>query len=87
MTKEYDNRNSGALFKNDKQGNAKRPDYSGSINVDGRDYWISAWLKEGQKGKFMSLSVKPKDAQPGGHPERHTKAKGAEMELDDSVPF
>ena len=66
----YDNRNSGIITRNDKQGNEKRPDYRGSINVDGRDYWISAWIKTGRDGtklagqKYMSLSVEPKDAQP-----------------------
>ena len=67
----YDNRNSGIITRNDKQGNEKRPDYRGSINVDGRDYWISAWIKTGRDGtklagqKYMSLSVEPKDAQAG----------------------
>jgi hypothetical protein len=65
----YDNTNSGLLAKNDKQGNESRPDYRGSINVDGRDYWLSAWIKTGRDGtklagqKYMSLSVKPKDEQ------------------------
>lgn len=57
----YDNTNSGALFKNDKKGVESRPDYNGSINVDGTDYWLSAWIKEGKSGKFMSLAVKPKE--------------------------
>lgn len=58
----YDN--SGVLFKNDKEGgNPSWPDYKGSITVDGKDYWLSAWIKDGKEGKkFMSLSVKPKDA-------------------------
>lgn len=61
--------NSGLLAKNDKQGNENRPDYRGSINVDGREYWLSAWIKQGRDGtklagqKYMSLSVKPKDEQ------------------------
>ena len=65
----YDNTNSGLLAKNDKQGNESRPDYRGSINVDGREYWLSAWIKTGRDGtklagqKYMSLSVKPKDEQ------------------------
>ena len=65
----YDNTNSGLLAKNDKQGNESRPDYRGSINVDGREYWLSAWIKQGRDGtklagqKYMSLSVKPKDEQ------------------------
>jgi hypothetical protein len=56
--------NSGALFKADaakKRENPKRPDYEGSAEVDGVDYWISAWLKEGKSGKFMSLAFKPKE--------------------------
>jgi hypothetical protein len=65
----YDNTNSGLLAENDKQGNESRPDYRGSINVDGREYWLSAWIKTGRDGtklagqKYMSLSVKPKDEQ------------------------
>ncbi len=60
--------NSGLLAKNDKQGNDSRPDYRGSINVDGTEYWLSAWIKTGRDGtklagqKYMSLSVQPKDA-------------------------
>ena len=64
MPKEYDNTNSGALFRNDKKETEKHPDYKGSLNVDGTDYWLSAWLKESKEGKkFMSLSVQPKDGQ------------------------
>lgn len=69
MNQAYDNTNSGLLTKNDKQGNDARPDMRGSINVDGVDYWLSAWIKEGRPGtklegqKYMSLSVKPKDSQ------------------------
>jgi hypothetical protein len=64
----YDNTNSGILTRNDKQGNENRPDYRGSINVDGVEYWLSAWIKEGRDGtklagqKYMSLSVQPKEA-------------------------
>ena len=70
----YDNTNSGLLAKNDKQGNEARPDYRGSINVEGREYWLSAWIKTGRDGtklagqKYMSLSVQPKDASYGGAP-------------------
>lgn len=60
---EYDNSNKGALFRNDKRTSDRAPEYNGSINVNGVDYWISGWIKEGQKGKFFSLSVQPKDQQ------------------------
>jgi len=70
----YDNRNSGIITRNDKQGYETRPDYRGSINVEGRDYWISCWIKTGRDGtklagqKYMSLSVKPKDEMPAPAP-------------------
>lgn len=51
---------SGSLFKNDKKGNDRAPDYKGDICVNGEVMEIAAWLKEGKAGKFMSLSVKPK---------------------------
>lgn len=60
---DYDNTNSGALFKNDKKSTDKHPDYRGQINVDGIEFWLSAWIKTGKSGKFMSLSVQPKEAQ------------------------
>jgi len=56
--------NSGILSKNERKGTDKHPDYTGSINVAGVDYWLSAWIKRNDKGKFMSLSVKRKDKQP-----------------------
>ena len=54
---EYDNTNTFTLFKNDKNGNEKAPDYSGKINVNGKDMQIAAWIREGKKGKFMSGKI------------------------------
>jgi len=60
--KQYDNNNSGVLFKNDKEGNPKRPDYKGHGEIQGVEYWLSAWVKESQNGKkYMSLSFTLKD--------------------------
>lgn len=53
----------GSLFKNDKKESDNHPDYKGSILINGVDCWLSAWLKTGKNGKWMSLSAKPKDAQ------------------------
>ncbi|MDD5688502.1 MAG: hypothetical protein PHE88_11805 [Elusimicrobia bacterium] len=53
--------NSGVLFKNDKKGNEKAPDYTGSGMVDGFEYKFAAWIKEGKKGKFMSVNFQRKD--------------------------
>jgi uncharacterized protein (DUF736 family) len=60
---EYDNRDRGALFKNNDKTEESQPDYRGNINVDGTEYWLSAWLKTSKAGmKYMSLSIKPKNA-------------------------
>ena len=57
---EYDNRNRGVLFRvTDKQGNEKRPDYNGSLNVNGVNYELSGWMKVSKAGnKFMSLTIR-----------------------------
>ena len=82
---EYDNNNRGSLFKNDRKDDAKFPDYKGSINVDGTDYWLSAWIKISKDGnKFMSLSVKNKNADAYLQPKKKVKQE----EFDDSdLPF
>jgi uncharacterized protein (DUF736 family) len=82
---EYDNTNRGSLFKNDRKDDAKFPDYKGSINVDGTDYWLSAWIKVSKDGnKFMSLSVKNKNADASLN-KKPSKVK--QEEFDDSMPF
>ena len=60
----YDNTNRGVLFKNNRKERDNQPDYTGKIDVGGTEYELAAWIKEGKAGKFMSLSVKPKDDQP-----------------------
>lgn len=65
--------NYGALFKRDKQGNEKRPDYSGEIEVAGVKYYLAAWLKKSVKGEvFMSLEATKVDKK---------------VEAGDDIPF
>ena len=62
---QYDNTNRGVLFRNHKKEQPNQPDHTGNINIDGQEYWLSAWVKESSNGnKFFSLSVKPKDSKP-----------------------
>jgi hypothetical protein len=53
----YDNTNSGVMFKNDKKGNEKAPDYKGKVNIEGKDKDIAGWIREGKSGKFISIKI------------------------------
>jgi len=58
--------------------------YKGSLNVEGVDFWISAWLKEGKDGtKFMSLSVKAKDQKEAKAPTK----RSPRQDFDEDAPF
>jgi len=95
----YDNTNTGVLFTNQRKESPKHPDWQGSINIEGREYWLSAWNnRHAAKGDYFRLTVKPKDAAP---PIRHEprdpvpmsrivpgveRAINASMGRDDNVP-
>jgi hypothetical protein len=78
----YDNTNRGALFNNkERKEKDTDADYTGSINVGCKDYWLNAWIKTSKSGRqFMSLSVKPKNASEKPKPK-------PKPDFDDSVPF
>lgn len=52
-----DYENKGVLFKNDRKEKDTQPDYTGKITLGGKEKRLAAWLKDGQRGKFMSLQV------------------------------
>jgi hypothetical protein len=54
--------NSGALFRNDKKEKPSQPDHTGTAKIGGKEYRISAWVKEGKSGKkFFSLAFNEQD--------------------------
>lgn len=80
---QYDNNMSGVLFKNDKGDNERRPDYKGSAEIDGVEYWVSAWIRESAKGKFMSMKYERKEKQQAAAP---APAPSPSV-VDDDIPF
>ena len=76
------NDNSGSLFKNERKESDKHPDRSGSAMIDGREYWVSGWIKHSDsKGQWLSLSFKPK----GEKPTKSTKTLAEDV--GDEIPF
>ena len=79
--------NSGALFANENKLTDTHPTHTGTVNIEGREFWLSAWVKTSKNGKrYFSLSVRAKDA--AGKPAAKTQPAPAEADpFDDDVPF
>ena len=84
MSGTYDNTNKGIFGRNDRKTQDTHPDFSGSINIEGREFWLSGWIKERKdgSGRFFSLSVKPKDGASAS-----ATPRPAPTDLDDEIPF
>lgn len=78
--------NSGSLFRNDRKEKDTQPDYTGTALIGGVEYYLSAWLKEGKRGKFFSFSFKPKDE---SRQQGMQKARAAVEDdgFGDDIPF
>ena len=79
MSGKFNDTNRGVLFREERKDKEGDRDYSGSLDVDGRQFWLSGWLKTSKKDgkKFLSISIKPKDVQ----------AARAKPDFNDSVEF
>jgi hypothetical protein len=87
---QYDNTNSGILAANTRRECDNQPTHTGSINVDGVEYWLSAWVKEGKPGskldgkKYFSLSLTKKDAPAA----QNTRSAPKSYDFDsEDIPF
>ena len=67
----------GSLFKNEKKNNEKSPEYTGNIFVNGKEMRLSAWVKEGKSGKFLSIQIS----------EKITKTTASEPASNNDLPF
>lgn len=71
------------VFRNeDHDPERNNPTHRGSMMVNGEEYWVSLWVKEGQKGKFFAGQVQPKENR-FETPSRQVPVG----EFDDDIPF
>ena len=85
MSETYDNELSGVLFRNNRQREGKQdPPYQGQCMINGKDYWINAWVNTSKKdgSKFFGLKFKLKVADPTVPSE-----PAPDEDSDLSVPF
>ena len=63
----YDNTNSGIMARSENRKTENHPEFTGSINVEGVDFWLSAWVNEGKPGgkmegkKYFSIKINRKE--------------------------
>jgi len=61
---EYDNNNRGALWRNETASpENKQPTHTGNLNVGGKDFVLSGWMKEAVDGKKARLDLKIQEPQ------------------------
>ena len=85
MSEQYDNTNRGSFFVNDRKEKENHPDYTGKINVEGKDFYLKGWKKTAKSGlNFMSLSVQAVDEV---QKPRTEQPKAATAPTNDDTPF
>ncbi len=84
----YDNTNRGQIWKNDKKEKDTHPDFKGSVNVEGVEFWVSAWKRKPDahpKAPALSFSIQKKEDKPdAGQPDWDA---GGNADLGDDIPF
>lgn len=80
------NQNRGTLGKNHKKENERHPEYKGKIEIDGKLYWLAAWVKENKTNgeKFFSINATLAD---GNFSKPEQKVEQQSAPLNDEIPF
>ena len=80
---EYDNTNTGVLFRNETANEEnKQPYMTGKLNVEGKELQIAGWMKESKAGKkFLSLKVQEPRTQ------EVKAANNSSTSTTDDIPF
>lgn len=80
---DYENTNSGALFANADKRSEKAPDYTGTMNFEGKEVRLAGWIRESKTGKKF-LSIKVDDFK---KKEKAVQPIAEDVVLGDEIPF
>ena len=89
----YDNTNRGSIWKTDRKEKDTQPDFTGSLNVEGVEYFFDAWKRKPDAKPTtpaLTFSIKRKDKQPNQarqQPSQADKPVTADDFADDDIPF
>lgn len=83
----YDNTNRGQIWPNDRKESEKHPDFKGGLNVEGVEYWVSAWKRGSDANpKAPSLRFSIQKKEDSKRSQAVQQAPHSES-LDDQIPF
>ena len=84
---------SGGLWRNEQRPGKKDPHFTGSITIDGEDFWVSAWLNDLEQNPNRAvlsvqfrMKVVPGQSIPGVELNKPKVEDPVEL-LDDDIPF
>lgn len=82
MAKYEQKDNTGTLFINNRKQNDRQPDRTGTVMIDGVEYYLSGWDKSGPSGDRINLAVTKKEAKQ----EQRQDAKQASYDRQKPAP-
>jgi hypothetical protein len=83
---QYDNRNRGSLWPNKKKEKETHADFTGTINVEGREFWFNAWRRKpdaSPNSPSLTCTISPKE----DRIEPPSSSRSMKDEMDDEIPF
>ena len=87
----YDNTNRGAMWPNVERVSEKHPDFNGSLDVDGKKYWVSGWRKKqgaNPAAPIITFTIKVKES--NGEVAQKSARESiplSDCSFDDDLPF
>lgn len=87
----YDNTNRGAMWPNNDKASEKHPDFKGSLNADGIEYWVSGWKRKANANPAapaIAFTIESKQKDRVLHREdKREPPTPVDYSFDDDLPF